>query len=269
MVRPSNLAPALAMFLIWLGGTLLHERRRLLLLPLVLGAFAAPFVPQAVNNYRINGRINPLVIHDVFAETRMVGMRYIKQATVHSPEHDAHLLHANPFLPPDLHRPGQFLRKKPLGYLATCLLHGLFLFDQDSPFTYVVKLRTWYRWPSSALSFAFLGLSLHGAGVVVRRALRRRRLDRLTFAAAAALVLSGSYLAVHLPSHVEARYGTPLYLLLGLFVALAVRRLAVLVRHARYVRLGAAATWIIAMVVLGCGLSAWLDGYALVRVLGS
>jgi hypothetical protein len=268
MVRPANAAAAVAMFAVWSVGVGRRDVRALWRVPLLVVAFVLPFLPQLVNNYRISGKINPLLVINLFSDTRIDGVLYIKRATVHIPGKDGVLLHRNPFGRPELTRPGEFLRERPLGYVGTCLLHGLFLFDQDSPYTYVTNLKPWYRWPSSALSFAFLALALYGTALAAQRALRRRRLDRLTFTAAASLFLVAGYFTVYLTSHVKARYGVPLYLLLSAFLVLAVLRMRMLAAHARYVRLGLAALWLVGFVGLSCALSAWLDTYAGVVPLG-
>jgi hypothetical protein len=147
-------------------------------------------------------------------------------------------------------------------------MHGLCLFDQDTPYTYLTDPSPWYRWPSSLLGFAFLGVVLYGIAFAVRRACRRGPGDRQTFASIAALLLSASYAAIYFPIHVEARYGIPLHLLLVLFFVTGLVRLRKLVAQGRYVPVGAFAVWLVVFVSLCAWLSAWLEGFSDLRGIG-
>jgi hypothetical protein len=265
MVRPGNLIVVPATIALWAANALRRRRKRLLAFPVLILAFALPFVPQVVNNYAISGKLKPLIVHDIFQDVSGFGIRYIKYATGSDPKRPWLLVHKNPFLDTSLpvaeQSPKYFRRHHRRDYLLTCATHGLCLFDQDTPYTYLTEARPWYRWPSSLLSFAFLGVALYGIALAIRRARRRGLWDRHTFASMAALLLSGSYVAIYLPLPVEARYGIPLFLLLVLFFVTSLVWVRRLLARGRYLPVGAFTVWLI--VFLGCcvWVSAWIDRF--------
>jgi hypothetical protein len=232
MVRPANMLAAPVVSLVWLLASPGPWLPRLMLAPALLAAFAAPFVPQAVNNKRMGGTYNPLPLASkhVQQEVTLMGMICVKYETVvWRPGCVGIRLRDNPLYDPDLREAGKYLRKKPLAYAGICLMHAYFLFDQDAPFTYVLSPKVWYRWPSSAGGFAFLGLALFGVALAVRKALRPAR-QRFRFAVVAALAVAGGLLLVLMPAQVECRYAAGLFAILSLFVVYACHHLWRLVR---------------------------------------
>jgi hypothetical protein len=80
----------------------------------------------------------------------------------------------------------------------------------------------------------------------------------------AAILLSASYVAIYLPMPIEARYGTPLFLLLVLFFIGGMVEVRRLVAEARYIPIGLFTVWFVAFMT-GCAwLSAWLDRYSVI-----
>ena len=51
---------------------------------------------------------------------------------------------------------GQFLVQEPLKFVGTLAVHGLAVFDQDFPFTYVTDLNPWYRWWLAVPNYLFM-----------------------------------------------------------------------------------------------------------------
>jgi hypothetical protein len=264
MVRPANLILAPATVALWAASALRRSRKRLLAFPVLILAFALPFVPQVVNNYAISGKLKPLIVDDFFQDVSACGIRDIKYATGNA-QRPWLLIHKNPFLDTSLPlaelSAKSFRRHHRWDYLLTCATHGLCLFDQDTPYTYLTEPHPWYRWPSSLLSFTFLGVALYGIALALRRAWRRGLWDRQSFASMAALLLSGSYVAIYLPLPVEARYGIPLFFLLAPLFVTGLVRVRQFLRGGRYLPVGAFALWLI--VFLGCcaWVSAWIDRF--------
>lgn len=256
MVRPANLPVAGALGLVWLLNPYQRWLIRLAALPALALAFAVPFVPQAVNNHRLCGAYRPLVVADLSSEVQSLGARVIKAATFDHP-HDARLLYKNPLLPAGC--PWQeFRREWPARYAGTLALHAFVLFDQDSPFTYLCQARSWYRWPSSVLGFAFLGLCAAGAAVALRPGPVGARGRFVLLAALGAVVCQG---LAYLPVAVEARFGASLHLLLSPFLVSALAGARDLLAARRYGALAVAAGGLGLFVLACCGLSAWLDNF--------
>jgi hypothetical protein len=271
MLRPANLILAPATFALWSVTAYRRSGKHLLALPVLALIFAIPFIPQVANNYAISGKLRPLVIQDIYQGTSPWGIRYITAAASSDGVSPWLFIHRNPYvnssLPDEELAPQRFRRQHPRSYLLTCAAHALFLFNQDTPFTYLKASTSWYRWPSSFFSFAFLGLALYGICVAARRAWRRGLSDRLSFAVMVALILSGSYVAIYLPMPIETRYAIPLYLLLALFVVMGLARLGKLFALGCYVQVGIFAVWLVAFLACCISLSSWLDRFAeIVRI---
>jgi hypothetical protein len=261
MVRPANALLAPALLLVWFFASPGPWLGRLALAPVLLLAFALPFVPQVVNNKRVGGSYHPLILHSVHQDVQSVGLRYIKYVTMADPARTALWVHKNPLFDEATPVPQDFMRRRPLAYAATCLMHGFFLFDQDAPFTYATKARPWYRWPSAAGSFAFLGLAVFGAASAARRAWARPRRG-LRFAVLAALALAAAQILVLLPGQVECRFAAGVFAALGLFVAYALYHLWRLSRQGAG-RAALALGGLLAFVAACCWASSLLDPYAL------
>jgi hypothetical protein len=266
MLRPVNLAVVPAFLLLWLLGPAVPWRHRLAALPLLALAFALPFIPQAVNNYRLCGRIKPLLVSDIYHQSQIAGMLSIKRAGFDHP-HYLLLIHNNPLLESGISRPEEFRHEFPIRYGLTCALHIFSFFDQDNPFTYIRRSRSWYRWPSSVLSFLFLGLCGYGARLALRRARQPGRASGPCFVWFAIVIVVGCQLLAYMPAHVEARYAASVYLFLSPLLVLALFRIRLLFRCRKY-RCLATLGGSLGLFVAGCcGLSAWLDTFSQVRLI--
>ncbi len=210
-VRPANLAVLPALAILWvIRGRLYGDRMRQLLLP-AAAALALSLAPQLFSNVRAYDSWNPLLVERLYANQMNWGMGILKYGTIVADGVEPRLVYRNPFLPPDVSSPREFLARWPGDYLKTLALHGFGLVDQDHAFTYIQTARPWYRWPLSLLNYAFLFLALFGlaAGFLERP----EAAPRLYFAGA--YVVSLAYVAIYLPVAVENRFSTPLYLVLA------------------------------------------------------
>jgi hypothetical protein len=268
MVRPSNIAVIPAMFLIWLMNRSVGVKVRLAALPALVTALSIPFIPQIVNNYNINQKINPLIIFDLRKNSTSFGTAYLKQVAIHNADSNLILLHNNPFSPDSSVHPSDFCRRRPGAYFMSCALHVFTLFEQDNPLTFPAKARSWYRWPSTVLSFVFVGLSGWGIATFVRRFRRRGLAQKQTFGAASAVLMLACVTAPYVASHSEARYTMPIYFLLSLFLASALSRLRRLIQHRAYVRLVSVTAAVGSFVTACCLLSNLLDSYSWILKVG-
>ena len=210
-VRPANLAVLPALAILWvIRGRLYGERIRQVVLP-AAAALALALAPQLVSNVRAYGAWNPLLVDRLYADQAGWGTAILKYGTVVLDGVEPQLVYRNPFLPPGVSRPLEFLERRPGGYLKTLALHGFALVDQDHGFTYIQRARPWYRWPLSLLNYAFLFLALFGlaAGFLERR----EPGPRLYYTGA--FLVSAAYVSIYLPVAVESRFSTPLYLVLA------------------------------------------------------
>ncbi|HEY4230538.1 MAG TPA: hypothetical protein VGO79_10220 [Thermoanaerobaculia bacterium] len=221
-VRPANAIVALALLGVWLLRGLLFWRFSLgEVLAGALGLLL-PLVPQLALNWKVFGRINPLIVHSLYRMQTQWGMGALKYGTVVIPGRSPFLVYANPFYRGDP-TPAAFLRNHPLGYLATLGLHVFAMLDFDYPFTFITSLDLWYRWPLALVNFALLAVALAGCGLAVVRLLRRRPIDEAAFAQWSTILVGGAYLAIYAPVEVENRFGlTPEALMTSLIVAVLV-----------------------------------------------
>jgi hypothetical protein len=210
-VRPANIAilPALALawvFRAWLYG----EQAKRAVLAAVAGVSIA-LLPQLYSNAKAWGKWTPLPVEHLYGSQAAWGMSMLKYATLVVPGMEPQLVYRNPFYPAGVSRPGDFLARRPIGYLKTLGAHAFALFDHDFGFTYITDLKPWYRWPLSLLNYAFLFLAVFGLAI---GPFRRREPEAQLYFAAAVLV-SLCYVAIYLPVAVESRFSTPLYLILA------------------------------------------------------
>jgi hypothetical protein len=263
-VRPANVVVLPALLLAWLLRVrLFGERARG---PLAAGAAAVvlALLPQLYNNVRAYDAWTPLVVERLYGEQARWGTAMLKYATLVVPGERPQIVYENPFRPRGVSTPGEFLRKRPLGFLATLVLHGFAFFDHDLPFPYVQDAHPWFRWPIALLNYSFLFLAGMGlaAGLRSRRALEPG--ERVYFLAA--ILVSAFSLALYLPVAVESRFSLPLYAILAPAAVFAAGQL----RRGPASRAAVVAVAGTAFVVVCVGLSVWLSAQApvLVRLTG-
>jgi hypothetical protein len=263
-VRPANLVVFPALLIVWLlRARRFGERVGGGLAAGAVGALLA-LLPQLYNNVRAYDAWTPLVVERLYGEQAGWGTAMLKYGTLVVAGEKPEIVYRNPFRPKGVSTPGQFLRKNPVGYLATLVLHGFALFDHDLPFAYVQNVRPWFRWPIALLNYAFLFLA--GAGLFTGLAGRRRLTPPARLYFAAASLVSVFYVALYLPVAVESRFSLPLYAVLApaaVFGILAFRRGPRGRTAAVIVAFGA-------FLALCSGLSLWLSAQApvLVRLAG-
>ena len=218
-IRPANAIVAMALVGVWLLRALLFWKFSLgEVLAGALGLLL-PLVPQLALNWKVFGRINPLIVHSLYRMQTQWGMGALKYGTVVIPGRSPFLVYENPFYRGDP-TPMAFFRNHPLGYLATLGLHVFAMLDFDYPFTFITSLELWYRWPLALLNFALLAVALAGCGLAVVRLLRRRPIDEAAFAQWSTILVGGAYLAIYAPVEVENRFGlTPEALMTPLIVS--------------------------------------------------
>lgn len=262
MVRPANIAVILALVILWSIRAVIAKRLSLRLLPVMTLGLFLPFVPQLANNYRNFHKIQPLVMGNVGGAELALGCWNLKYATVVLDHENPQLFYPNPFARREIATPHDFLRKRPLAFALTLALHGFALLDQDFPFTYIRDLHPWYRWPLSILNYLFLAGSFYGMSVVLRRFLRRARVDRATWAALAALILSGCYLGLYLPCQPEARYSLPVFFLWSPFVVIALRKIRLVLTYGSRSHITGVTFCLVLFVGCCMWLSSWIQSQA-------
>jgi hypothetical protein len=221
-VRPANAIVAIALLGVWLLRGLLFGKVSLgRLLAGALG-LVLPLVPQIALNWKVFGRVTPLIVHSLYRMQTQWGMGALKYGTVVIPGRSPFLVYANPFFRGDP-TPAAFFRNHPLDYLATLALHVFAMLDFDYPFTFITSLHVPYRWPLAAVNFGLIALALAGCVLAVARLLRRRPIDEEAFASWSTILVGGAYLAIYAPVEVENRFGlTPEALMTPLVVAVLV-----------------------------------------------
>jgi hypothetical protein len=257
-VRPANAA-----FLIALGGLLALRclLRRLPLRVLLAGALGAllPLLPQFVSNTRAFDRTTPLVVERLYGFHLVEGTRLLKYTTSIAPGTNPHVGYANPLHDPTVAGPAEFLRRRPIRYLATLALHGFALFDWDLLFSYNRTLAPATRWLSTP--FGFVALFLAGVGLLPTvRAARDRESARWTLAVLAAAC--GSIVALYAPTVVESRFSLPVYLLLAPWSAAGAMSLWIRWRERRLRRPGRLLAMLVLLIAVSLGVSLWIAGHA-------
>jgi hypothetical protein len=259
MLRPANVSIVLALLLIWWTRVATTKKLPLTqLMALGLG-LSIPFIPQLANNYRTFHEIQPTVVGDLRQEQLRLGARFLKYGTVVIGDEDPQLCYDNPFIRPNISKPADFLRKQPVGYALTLLLHGFALLDQDFPFPYIRDLHPWYRWPSSILNYVFSAGVTYGIILALRRFARTRRVDKETFAALAILMMSVCYLALYIPCDPENRFSLPLLLLWSPFFVNGLLRLRLVLACRCYRATARAAVGLVVFVGCCIWLSSWMQ----------
>src|SRR5262249_49941633 len=155
-VRPANAVVLPGLALLWAFRGLLYRERILRAILPAAAAVALALLPQLASNLRWYGSWSPLPVERVYRDQVGWGMSILKHGTAALPDRPSSLVYANPFCPPGVSSPLEFLEQRPMGYLATLALHGFALFDQDLPFTYIVNTKPAYRWPLSLLNYTYL-----------------------------------------------------------------------------------------------------------------
>lgn len=257
LVRPANMTIFAAIVILWIVRGLLTKSFPARALPVLLAAALLPFVPQLVINLRAYGKAKPLIVASLYRDQTIWGMANLKYATNVIPDQPPEIVYSNPLYRGDP-SPGQFLRRNPVGYLATLGVHLFAMFDHDFLFTYVTDLHPWYRWPLSAMNLAFLVLA--GWGIVL--ALRPSSFREARSATAVILVASLLYVGIHLPIAVESRFSVPIDLLMTPFFAIALLRIGDLWRSGSRRAIVRIAVATLVSAGLGLVLSGWIAAQA-------
>jgi hypothetical protein len=221
-VRPANAIVAAALVGVWLVRGLLWWSFSVEGVVAGAAGLVLPLIPQLLLNWKVFGKINPLIVHSLYRLQTQWGMGALKYGTVVIPGHSPFLVYTNPLYRGDP-TPVSFFQHHPLDYAATLVLHVFAMLDFDYPFTFITSLRVGYRWPLAVVNFALLLLALAGAALAVVRLFRRRRIDEAAFTQWSTILVGGAYLALYAPVEVENRFGlTPEALMTPLIVAVLV-----------------------------------------------
>ncbi len=212
-VRPANVAVVAALAAVWLVRAVRWRDLRPASAAAAIAGLIPPLLPQFFINYRVFGRVTPLIVQSLYRLQMQWGMGALKYGTLVIPGRSPFLTYVNPLYRGDPD-PVSFLRHHPFRYLATLALHAFAMLDYDLPFTYITDLHPWYRWPLSLLTYAGIALALLGLALSVRRAILRRRLDESDFALGSIVLVGAAYLVLYLPVEVENRFGLTLVLLM-------------------------------------------------------
>lgn len=217
MIRPANLSVVFALIAIlilrwWIFKT--HEKIALVFL--VLGLIL-PLMPQLVNNYRAFGKIQPLIVRNLYQEQLGWGMDYIKYVSIVRPGDARGITYNNPFRT-DAITFTEFLLEHPLEFFLTHAIHLFALFDYDLAFPYIVDIRPWYRLPLAIINFTYLFGGLVGIGAWLYQRIRRAPFTRYDLALAGMLFGCLTYLPAYVLVAVEPRFSLPIYLLISPFV---------------------------------------------------
>ena len=257
VVRPANVTIFAAIVILWIVRGVLTKSLPAIALPVLLAAALLPFVPQIVINSRAFGKPEPLIVARLYRDQTLWGTANLKYATSVIPDQPPEIGYANPLYRGDPSA-GEFLRRNPVGYLATLGVHLFAMFDHDFLFTYVTDLHPWYRWPLSAMNLAFLVLA--GWGIVL--ALRPPSSREARFATIAILFTSLVYVGIHLPIAVESRFSIPIDLFLTPFFTAALLRIGELWRSGSRRAIVRIAVATLVCVGLGLVLSGWIAAQA-------
>jgi hypothetical protein len=264
MMRPSSLAVAPVVGLIWLSRAALYRDVPWSALPAALVAFVVPFVPQVLSNQRAFGVPSPLIVSSLYADQLVLGLHHLKYATLVVPGVSNSMFYDNPFRLPTEDTVGQMLAGRPWAYLATLAVHAFGLVDQDFPLTYIRDVNPWYRWPLSLLNYLFLLGSLVGLAVGLRTVGQkpgpwagRQRFTVLALGTAALALV-----AIYLPTAVESRYSLPLYFLLAAPFVLTVQHVSARLPTTGPVALSLGTLGVAAWVGLCAASSVWVQAQA-------
>jgi len=222
MIRPANLSILGAVVFIWIIRALaFRDMNKRAVVSILLG-LSLPFIPQVINNYRVWGVFQPLVIQNLYGSQLQWGLSYLKYSTLLSAEPSPQLFYLNPLFCGNSTSPIEFALSEPLNFLMTVGLHLFGLFDFDFLFPYNTIADPWYRIPLSVLNYTFLFLA--GIGILRwgHRSIAKRRLNRIDLVFVGMLIATGSYLAPYLFVAVENRFSLPLYLLITPFFAYSI-----------------------------------------------
>src|SRR5262249_22986579 len=117
-VRPGNAVVLPAMALLWaLRGFLYREKVLRAILPAAAGVLLA-LLPQVASNVRWYGTWSPLPMERIYRDQISWGMSILKYGTLVAPDRLPTLVYSNPFYPPGVSSPAQFVARRPMGYLA-------------------------------------------------------------------------------------------------------------------------------------------------------
>ena len=135
-VRPANLVVVAALGAVWVLRAALWRDVGIRHAGAALAGLLPPFLPQVAINYRMFGKLNPLIEKNLYSLQTGWGMAALKYGTLIMPGRSPFLVYTNPLYRGDP-SPAAFLRHHPFGYAATLLLHGFGMLDHDLAFTYV------------------------------------------------------------------------------------------------------------------------------------
>jgi hypothetical protein len=267
-VRPANATILAACVLLWIvRARCFRDVTPLVVISGVL-ACAIPLLPEVICNARAFGKPTPFPVSRLYRRQLSWGTEMLKYGTQVVPSRPGRIEYLNPFRPPNISTPLQFLRERPAGYLVTLALHAFALFDQDFLFTYARERRPWYRWPLSVANYMYLFLALAGGWLAWTEPMIGPERANARFARLALTLAVAMYVSLYIPVAVENRFSLPVYLLVSPAVVIAGRWVRDLASAGRWRRLAGPAT--LAVLFLGgCALlSAWISRQApeLVRV---
>ena len=236
-IRPANvfMAPVYVSALVL--GAIWHNRHCwwvALLRGVALSTIAAtvlilPLIPQRLYNRTFHNSNSWLMATDLGEAQMRGGITHIKYATAVPPNSDVSIYYGNPCFDSftTVSTPAwRWYLKNPFEALCTAALHLFGLLDQDLLFTYVVDLDPWYRIPWGVIchSSVFLAAWFFFRAVRFTWGQDSILIGRLFVTVIGLYILS--FLAVHVPSRVEVRFGLPLYLLVFPLAGLALAQLA-------------------------------------------
>ncbi|HEY3202252.1 MAG TPA: hypothetical protein VGL03_01205, partial [Thermoanaerobaculia bacterium] len=256
-VRPANVVVVQALVLVWVYRAYRWRDLRAASIGAAIAGLIPPFIPQLVINYRLSGRLNPLIMRSLYRTQTIWGMGWLKYGTVVIPDHSPFLVYVNTLSGTDPD-PWSYLRHHPLRYLATLGLHAFAMLDYDLPFTYVTDLHPWYRWPLSLVNYGLLYLALAGCFLGIARVIRRRRIDEVGFALLSTVLVAASSVLVYAPVAVENRFGLTVEALMTPLIVMSLLRLS----RANETRQGTRALMILGApiyVLASVVLSAWIS----------
>jgi hypothetical protein len=261
-VRPSNVIFVALLAAIWLFRARTIPSRRPLLAAAIALAALLPLAPQIALNRRYAGTLDPFPMSDHYRGQIAWGMRYLKYGTWVEDGRSPYRVYRNPFFDPAWKVPGVFFRESPAGFVATLGLHAFAFTDQDTLFTYATRWRPWYRWPVWIVSE--LGLLVAGVGAFCAVAGRGPCRDDagLREAGVWAAVFCGVIGLFYLPTLVESRFATPLFLFGAPLTVIGLTHLTSAQFRGSRRRVVRAAVAAAAVLMLAASLSAWIESQA-------
>lgn len=262
VVRPVNVVVVGALVVVWLWRGILFRDVRPVAVGAMLLGLVVTLAPQMALNYAVFKKPQPLIVKSLYSSQTEWGMSALKYATDVRPGKPPGIDYINPLYHGE-RTPMDFLRKRPLAYVATLGLHGFAMMDHDFLFTYITEARPWYRWPAAILNYVLLYGAGLGGILAARRWRKVGKIDEVSFLFLSTAVTAAAYWAIHLPVKVENRFALPLDLLAVPFIAFGAMSAARLVRGPGARRRVLALLFSGALFVGACvSLSSWLTRQA-------